>query len=465
MKNTEPENLPGDAARQRAVLLAVTLSSFLTPFMGSSINIALPGIGSEFGVDAVTLGWISLAFLLASAMFLVPFGRAADMYGRHMIFKTGVAVFIVSALACALSPSVHFLLIVRLVQGAGSAMIYATALPVLVSAYPPHRRGRVIGINAASVYLGLSLGPFIGGLLTRYAGWRSIFLACFMVGLTVIICVRRHLPEDHISDNGQKFDYKGAVLYSLSLVCLMYGFSKLPAATGIAMTLSGMTGFLIFIKLETHVEHPVLHVRLFRENGVFAFSNLSALINYCATFAVMFLLSLYLQYIKSMDPGHAGMILVIQPALMALFSPLAGHLSDSIEPRIVSSAGMALTALGLSILCFTDQETSLSLIVISLVILGIGFSLFASPNTNAIMSSVEPEFYGIASGTLGTMRLVGQMLSMGVAMMAFSLFIGHAAITPDNHVAFIHSIRVAFLVFTVMCISGIFTSLVRGKIR
>ena len=454
-----------DIVRQRAVLLAVTLSSFLTPFMGSSINIALPGIGAEFGVDAVTLGWISLSFLLTSAMFLVPFGRVADIYGRHMIFKAGVWSFTVSALACGLSPSVRVLLVVRLIQGAGSAMIFATALPVLISAYPHEKRGHVIGINAASVYLGLSLGPFIGGIFTHYLGWRSIFLMASIMGLFVITCVRRHLPEDVPAGEGQTFDYTGAVLYSSALVSIMYGFSRFPSTTGIIITLCGIAGFVIFVIHEGHVRQPVLHVELFRNNTVFALSNLSALINYSATFSVTFLLSLYLQYIKALDAWHAGMLLVIQPALMALFSPVAGRLSDRIEPRIVSSAGMVLTTAGLLILCFVNQATSLWLIVFSLVILGTGFSMFASPNTNAVMSSVEAKYYGIASGTLGTMRLVGQMMSMGLTMMIFSLFIGHSAITPERHAAFIHSVNVAFAIFTVMCFAGIWMSLARGKVR
>lgn len=194
-------------------------------------------------------------------------------------------------------------------------------------------------------------------------------------------------------------------------------------------------------------------------------SNFAALINYSATFASGFLLSLYLQYIKGMGPESAGMILVSQPAVMALFSPLAGSLSDRIEPRVVASIGMALTTLGLSSFIFLDTGTPLGLIVACLIVLGFGFALFSSPNTNAVMSSVESRHCGVASGTLGTMRLTGQMFSMGIAMLIFAVVMGRVPITPEYYGQFLVSTRIAFAVFTALCFAGIFMSLARGRVR
>jgi MFS family permease len=245
----------------------------------------------------------------------------------------------------------------------------------------------------------------------------------------------------------------------------MYGFSRLPGIWGICFVLSGVLGVFLFVKWETKTTSPVMNIDLFKKNKVFAFSNLAALINYSATFAVGFLMSLYLQFVKGLHPQEAGVILVSQPIMQAIFSPLAGRLSDRIEPRIFASVGMGLTALGLLLLTLLDQKTTTPFIMGSLILLGLGFALFSSPNTNAVMGSVEGKFYGVASGTLGTMRATGMMFSMGMVMLIFALYIGPNQITPPYYPLFIKSLKTAFIIFTALCVAGIFASLSRGRVR
>ncbi len=192
---------------------------------------------------------------------------------------------------------------------------------------------------------------------------------------------------------------------------------------------------------------------------------MAALINYSATFAITFLLSFYLQYIKGINPQNAGIILMTQPVVMATFSPFAGRLSDKIEPRIVASIGMMLTTIALSLFTFLNEKTGLSFIIAILILLGFGIALFSSPNANAVMSSVEKKFYGVASGTLGTMRLLGQTFSMGIIMLIFSIYIGGIQITPEYYSIFLISARTAFIIFSVLCLSGVFASLARGNLR
>ena len=211
----------------------------------------------------------------------------------------------------------------------------------------------------------------------------------------------------------------------------MLGFSELPAITGVVLLVAGMILLLVFIRFERARPYPVLNIRLFSESRLFAWSNIAALINYSATYAVAFLLSLDLQFTKGFSPEYAGLILVAAPFSQALVSPFAGRLSDRIDPGVIASIGMAFTALGLFLLVFLGESTSLYFIIIALIILGIGFGLFSSPNTNAIMSAVDKRYYGVSSGIIGTMRLLGQMLSMGIAMMIFAILIGHVEITPD----------------------------------
>jgi MFS family permease len=245
----------------------------------------------------------------------------------------------------------------------------------------------------------------------------------------------------------------------------MYGITIIPALASIWVILAGMLALAGFVKWETRVRYPVFEVNLFIENRTFSFSCLAALINYSATFAVAFLLSLYLQYIKGLAPQGAGVVLIAQPLVMAVFSPLAGKISDKIEPRVIASLGMALTTLGLILLALINHHTTLLFVVISLMVLGFGFALFSSPNMNAIMSSVAKKYYGIASGSVATMRLLGQMLSMGIATLVIALFIGRVPITPDLYPLLITSVKVAFIISAGLCAVGIFFSLYRGNLR
>jgi EmrB/QacA subfamily drug resistance transporter len=459
-----PDQVTTDPNKTPA-LIAATLTAFLTPFMGSAINIALPTIGKQFAMDAIALSWVATSFSLAAAVFLVPFGKLADIYGRKRIFAYGTLLFTVATFLAGIASSAAMLIAFRVMQGLGSAMIFGTGVAILTSVYPPGERGKALGVNVAAVYIGLSVGPFLGGLLTQQLGWRSIFLVVVPLGLATAAYIAWGLKAEWAEARGESFDLAGCVIYSLALIAIMLGFSRLPALLGGGLILGGLLGIGLFVAWETRTAHPVLDVNLFARNRVFAFSNLAALINYSATAAVGFLLSLYLQYIKGLTPQQAGVVLIAQPIMQALFSPLAGRLSDKIEPRVVASTGMALGAVGLSCLIFVTDATPLGWIVACLALLGFGFALFSSPNTNAIMGSVDRRLYGVASGTLGTMRLTGQMLSLGVAALLFALYIGNVQITPQYYPAFLASVKMAFAIFAILCAGGVFASLIRGKLR
>jgi MFS family permease len=214
-----------------------------------------------------------------------------------------------------------------------------------------------------------------------------------------------------------------------------------------------------------HVESPVFEIKLFRHNRLFALSNLAALIHFSGSFAVTFLMSLYLQNIKGLSPQGAGVVLVVQTIVQAIFSPYAGKLSDRIEPGIVAAVGMAVTTIGICAFIFLDEASSLTFILINLTLLGLGIALFSSPNSNALLSSVERKYYGQASGSSSTMRQFGMILSMGIVTLLFNLFIGRVEITADVYPAFIRSLKAAFSVFSVLCFIGIFASLARGKMH
>ena len=454
---------PVTETEKRIVLLIAILAGFLTPFDGSAVNIALPTIGTQFHMDAIALSWVATAYILASALFLVPFGKIADIYGRKKIFLCGLAVFGAASFVMTLVATEQQMIAVRVLQGIGAAMIFGTSVAILTAVYPPGERGKALGIYITSVYLGLTVGPFAGGILTDIFGWQTIFYLNIPIAIGAIALVLWKLKGEWAECAGEHFDLTGSLIYSIGLVALMYGFSVLPAVYGGALVAAGIGFLVFFVWFELRQASPVLDMKLFSKSRIFTFSSLAALINYAATYAIAFLLSLDLQYTKGFSAEHAGFIIVAAPFVQMLVSPFAGRLSDRYDSQVISSVGMGLTALGLFLFVFLTAATPLWYIVAVLMILGLGFGLFSSPNTNAIMSAVEKRYYGVASGINGTVRLLGQMLSMGIAMMVFAIFIGDVEITPQYYPQFTESLHWLFMIFTVMCVIGIFASLARGK--
>ncbi|MEG6523564.1 MFS transporter [Desulfotomaculum sp. 1211_IL3151] len=449
---------------KRYTLLVACGASFLTPFMGSAINLAIPSIGKEFNSNALLLSWVATSYILASATFLVPFGRLADIVGRKKIFLLGIIAFTLSSFFCGFAWSINSLILFRVLQGIGSAMIFGTGMAILTSVFPPQERGKVLGINVATVYTGLSLGPVLGGVLNHNLGWQSIFYLTALISLVVLLFSIAKLKGEWAGAKGEPFDLLGSLLYSVGLVTFMYGISAIDSVVWAKYVLAiGLVVLITFVFYEMKVTHPVLKIGLFSKNITFAFSNLAALINYSATFALGFLLSMYLQVVLGYNSQTAGLILLSQPVLMALLSPYAGTLSDRIDPRIVSSWGMAISTLGLFIFCFLTKTTPIWLVVLNLGLLGIGFALFSSPNTNSVMGSVEKKFYGVASSTLGTMRLTGQTISMAVVTLLLTIYIGEVNLSSADPDSLLKGTKTAFIVFTVMCFGGIFASLARGK--
>jgi len=453
-----------DKINKKIVLLIATLGAFIVPFMVSSINIALPSIGKEFAMNTVLLNWVVLSFTLSIAVFILPFGRLADIFGRKRLLLYGMSVFTLASIICGISFNAGMLIAFRVLQGISSTMISVTLVSILSSVYFQGDRGRALGINVAATYIGLSSGPFLGGFFTKYLGWRSIFFLVVPIGIIVII-ILLNLKQNWAEAKGEEFDYKGSIIYSVGLFGVIYGLSLVRSFWSPTLMLMGFILLIIFGFYENRVKNPILNMTLIKNNKILTFSSLAALINYSATFAISYLFSLYLQYIKGFEPQQAGLILVAQPLIQALFSPLAGRLSDRMEPRMVASLGMAVTSAGLAFFIFLTENTSLEYIIAALSIVGFGFALFSSPNTNAIMGSVTKKYYGVASGVIGSARSIGQAFSMGITSLVMVFYMGNIQISRSNHPNFIISIKVTFVILTILCFFGIFASIARGKIN
>ncbi len=438
----------------------------MVPFMGSSINLALPDIGERFDMGAVSLTWIATAYLIATAMFQIPFARLADIVGRRKIFLTGLVIFAVCSMLCGFAMSGTMLIIVRFLDGMGSAMMFGTNIAIISSLFPPEKRAKALAVNTAVVYAALAAGPFFGGMLTHYFGWHSIFFVAAGVAVVVLVLALLMLRGEWVEARGERFDFAGAALYGAGLAGIIYGFSSMPSTVGFVCLGAGLVAIVVFALYERHHEFPVLNVRLFSGNRIFALSSFAALINYASTMGITFMLSLYLQYVRGLDASHAGRILICQALVQSVFSLIAGGLSSRIPSAVLASSGMALIGCGLVVLLvFISVNTPMWLLIGVLVVFGIGFGIFSSPNTNVVMGSVSKKNYSQASAVLGTMRLAGQSFSMGITGMAISFMVGSQKITPELHPAFLHSMRITFSVFVILCVIGIYASASRVRTR
>jgi len=447
-------------ANKNLILAISTATAFILPFLVASVNVALPTMGRDLSMDAVLMTWVSTSYFLAIGVVQVPFGRLSDILGRRRIFIFGLILSTLGSFMGAFANSVPLLLLSRVFQGFGSGMTFNVSVAILSSVFPGKERAKAIGISQSGTYLGLSLGPLFGGLLTEHFGWHSIFGISAVLGVLLVILVIIGLKGEWRDARGEKFDITGSIFYVIGIALFMYGFSSLPSLTGIILFIAGAAGLVLFVWWESKVPSPIFNVALFRHNRIFIFSNIAALVTYLSTFAINYLLSLYLQYIKGMTAEKAGLVLIFASVLMTTFTILAGFLAQKIESRLIATFGMALDLAATVMLIFLGNSTPLWYVILSLMIYGTGIGLFVSPNTNAIMGSVENKVLGVASGTLGTMRTAGMMLSMAITMVLFSVYIGQAEITSQYYPQFLTSVRAGFIIFSACGLGGVIAQLV-----
>ncbi|MCQ2546726.1 MAG: MFS transporter [Clostridia bacterium] len=450
---------------RRAALIVVLLTSFTMSLIGSALNLSIPAIGAEFEVTADTVGWMVTGFLLCIAAFSVPFGRLSDITCRKTVLVAGMIVFICTCAGAVLSVNFTMLLVFRILQAIGAAMVLSSNTPILISAYPPEKKGKALGLAIGSVYVGLSVGPVLGGVLNHQFGWRSIFISAGGLMIITLIEAIARLPHEDSEGKGKiKMDFCGSALFILFIITFMLGLSKIEmGAVPVVMAVIGLGIGFLFVYYEVHKKDPVLDVRLFRSNIGYALSNIAALLNYAATFAIGYLTSIYLQVALGYDSQTAGIIMIAQPLVMAVLTPKIGKMSDRYSPFKLSSLGMGFCALGTLFFVFVRTDTSLVYIIAALVITGVGFAFFSSPNTNAILSCVDRKDYGVANSVVSTMRSVGQTLSMVIVTIIVTFMLPGVQLNQADPESLVRVINTAFIVFAVMCVIGIFISLRRKK--
>ena len=466
------------ASNRWMVLFIASIASFMAPFDGSVVNIALPAITRSLEATFTDIILISTVYLVVIASFQTSFGRLGDRSGMKRVFVLGVTVFTIGSFLAGLSGGVPELLAFRIVQGVGAAMMSAIASALIVTAFPAPERGRALGINLSAVYIGLTAGPFVGGILVQVFGWRSIFYVNVPIGIVTVVLAYLYLKEERTERPRSRFDFPGAISLITFLTTLLLALSGLGLSLWElgALVLTCLGSFVCFVFLERRPGiMPLVDLRLFTQNRTFAAGNATSLMNYTTSSGALLVMSLYLQEILGYSPFEAGLILLVQPVVMVIVAPISGALSDRVSARILSSLGMLTRVVAFLMLSQLGLSSSGATIWFPLTLVGLGHALFSSPNTNSIMSSVPREEIGLASGTLGTVRSAAQ--SIGVAILggvvASSMPAGaFETLSEGGSVAsggiaqlFVMGMHEAFLIAALLSAIGVITSLVRGKDR
>lgn len=421
------------ATARLLVLINICIGGFLAPLSLSATLVAVPAIALDLQANAVYASWIPTSFLLSNLITLLPAGRLSDSYGRKRLYIIGTSVFLLSSILAGIADSIEALLFFRVLQGMGAAMFFSTSMAIVGSVYSGHGRGAALGWMVASVYTGLTCGPLLGGWLTQHFGWHSVFLFQVPLSLLTILLSVFYMKGEWRSHEAVKLDWWGALLLAVWVLGLFVGMTNLPQPSALFFLATGIIFLLIFIRHSNVSANPIIRLKLVWQNHTLSRSLLSAIFMYSANYGLLFLLGLYLQYNRGLTPSDAGKMLMLQAVVMALVAPLAGRLSDRYSPRNLATSGCLFAALGTLMLIFIDQQSSLSYIGAALMILGLGFGLFSTPNSNSIFGSVAETRLGIVSALLNLARMMGQMVGMAIITLLITLLIGKTSITPEQY--------------------------------
>lgn len=452
------------AARWLA-LASICIATFLVPLSMSAINIALPAIANELQADAVLISWVPTSNLLGSMMLMLPAARVADIVGRKKVYIVGVLMFCVTSLMVIWIETIEWLLVSRFLQGLASAMVFGTGMAIVTSVFANGKRGTALGLTATSVYLGLTCGPMIGGWLTEVLGWRSVFWAPVPFALISVLLVVMNVKGEYKAEGKQKLDWVGSGLFALWISAFFFGLSGLPDPSYFICLLAGVALFFLFLRQQGSAEYPLVRLKVLANNKVFSRSMISSVFMYGAHYPVLFLMSLYLQYLKGMSPSESGQLILLQALVMACLAPFAGRLSDQFEPRIIATTGCLIYGSGFAMLLWIDASSSQAYIAAALLALGMGFGLFSTPNNNAAMGSVPPDRLSIGSALMNLSRTMGNMFSMTLVVLLVNLVMGEAEITPEQYPDLLRVIKVAFALALAYTLVAAYASYSRGNVR
>lgn len=447
---------------QKTALFVAMVTSFMAPFMSAALNLSVTDISTQFNAPVGISTWVVNAYTLSTAAFSACMGSLADLRGRRKMILVGCIAFAATSALCALSPSIYLLVAFRFLTGISAAVVLAANVPLMLLYFAPQVKGRMLGISVSAVFVGLALGPTLGGVLNDTLGWRAIFVLGIVLSmLAFAFCLRL---KDDSKEASASFDHRGNTLYVIAIMLLMLGLTELTTQQwGPLVLCAGVLALVVFVLFEWRCERPMLHVRLFAQSRAYGFSNLATMLNFAAVFAVSYTMAIYLQNVKGLDAAVAGLILIAQPLAQVVLAPVSGRLSDRFAPAAIATVGVALCTCSLGMLLTLNTDTPLWFIVTALVVLGIGLGAFSAPNNNAILSCVDRSHYSEANATVSTMRGIGQTASLAFASLMLSSSLGSTIFSESDPQVLTAAIAQIMFVCFVLSVLTIAASLVRNK--
>ncbi|MGL6298676.1 MAG: MFS transporter [Methanobacteriaceae archaeon] len=441
------------------ILIITSLSYFLCGFSVSVISVALPTMARDFAISAVAQNWIAIVFFLAIGIFSLPFGKISAKFGLKKTFYIGLVLLIIGSFGVSISNSSNMLIVFRALQGLSIAILNVSTLAIVIESMPISERGKGIGIITSIAYVGLIAASLIGGFLTHNFGWRSVFIIVIPLLILTILITYFKVPNEWILLKTDKFDYIGALVFGVAISFLTYGFTIIYTLNGILLIILSLILFVMFVKWQLRTKFPLFPVKILK-NKVFAYSSVAALLCSLSTFVIVYIVDYHLQYINGINPQTTGLILMLAPISMAISTFFAGRFSDKFNPQVIASSGLIISFISLIILVFLDQNTSLSVIILAIILEGIGYGIFISPNTNIVLSSIPNKLVSVASAAVSTTRVVGETLSLGMLTFTFAAIMRSLQIIPEHYPLLIQSSQIVAILAAITCLFGIIFSLI-----
>jgi len=444
------------------VLIAIGTGTLMSALDGSVVNIILPILRDAFKSDVAGIEWVVTVYLLVLSGLLLTFGRLGDLLGHKAVYMWGFGIFIISSALCGAAWSSTALIVFRGIQAIGGAMLASNSPAIITGNFPAEQRGRAFGLVSTMTYLGLTIGPSLGGWLTQAFGWRTVFYINVPVGTLALALSQVFIPKDVPVEGGQRFDLPGAAVFMAGLTSLMLGLNKgaewgWTSAPVLGFLIAALILLVVFILIERHASAPMLDLSLFRV-PLFSTSTACAVLNYVCVYSLIFLMPFYLIQGRGLNTAAAGLLLTAQAVVMAIIAPISGIYSDRFGSRVPGMIGMGVLAGSLFLLSTIGPDTKLWLVALGLAVAGFGTGTFISPNTSALMGSAPKSRQGIASGVQATARNFGMVLGIGLAGAIFTTHLAEHTID-----ALYRGIDMGFLAAACVAVLGILMSSIKDK--
>ena len=410
-----------------AVLIIVLASVLMAVIDGTVVNIALPTMTRFFAVDLSSSQWTITAYLITMTSLLLSFGKVSEYVGRARLFFVGIIVFTGSSLACGLSMGLPELILFRVIQGAGAAMLFSISSALIFATTPPEERGRAMGYLGATVAIGSIAGPIVGGFVVDSLGWQYIFFINIPIGILLIVAAAAYLRIDEKRTSTLSLDWHGSAAMVVMFAALILALGSL-AESGRITPVAIFSAIVFFIGLGLFIRHelcclaPLLDLRVF-SNRAFLFPVIAVVLVFVANFMMAVVGPFYFEGVLGYHPSQVGLVFLVTPAVMVIVAPLAGWLYDRRPDQNYAALGMGITTIAFLLFAYFALTRNIPGIIIAFVLFGAGVGLFQSPNNTAIMSVLPREQLSTASSVIATSRNLGMALgvSLGSILLSFQL--------------------------------------------